>query len=173
MTVTTTKPAYNVEEIITEIVNQYGAKPSALIMILQDVQKHFRYLPQDVLEVVSKKMRLPIAQIYGVATFYRAFSLKPRGRNHVCVCTGTACHVRQAVVIVDKLERDLGIKAGETTADGEVSLETVNCLGACALGPLVTANETFWGNMTVTKVDKMLGEIRASKGAGDDSGGAA
>ena len=72
-----------------------------------------------------------------------------------------------------RLERDLGIKAGETTADGEVSLETVNCLGACALGPLVTANETFWGNMTVTKVDKMLGEIRASKGAGDDSGGAA
>lgn len=173
MTVTSTKPAYNVEEIITEIVNQYGAKPSALIMILQDVQKHFRYLPQDVLQVVSKKMLLPIAQIYGVATFYRTFSLKPRGRNHVCVCTGTACHVRQAVVIVDKLERDLGIRAGETTADGEVSLETVNCLGACALGPLVTANDVFWGNMTVSKVDKMLGGLRSSKETGDDSGGAA
>lgn len=173
MSVTITKSGYDVEQIISEIVNQYGAKPSALIMILQDVQKHFRYLPQDVLEVVSKKMRLPIAQIYGVATFYRAFSLKPRGRHHVCVCTGTACHVRQAPVIVDKLVRDLGIQAGETTSDGEVSLETVNCLGACALGPLVTSNETFWGNMTVAKVDKMLSEIRATIKRDGEQGDAA
>jgi NADH:ubiquinone oxidoreductase subunit E len=171
MTPTTTQSEYHVEEVITEIVNQYGAKPSALIMILQDVQKHFRYLPEDVLKVVSKKMRLPMAQIYGVATFYRTFSLKPKGRNHICVCTGTACHVRQAIVIVDKLERDLGIRSGETTPDGEISLESVNCLGACALGPLVTANELYYGNMTVAKVDKMLGEIRAKKVPGTGSEG--
>jgi NADH:ubiquinone oxidoreductase subunit E len=150
---------YDLQGKIEEIVAEYGAKSTALIMILQDVQKHYRYLPEEALRAVAKTMKLPLAQIYGVATFYRSFTLKPKGRNHICVCTGTACHVRQAVVIVDKLERDLGIKAGETTADGEVSMETVNCLGACALGPLVTANGIYYGNMTVTKVDKMLSEV--------------
>ena len=158
-----TEPKYDLRSSIDEIVGEYGAKPTALIMILQDVQKHYRYLPEDALRAVAKSMKLPLAQIYGVATFYRAFTLKPTGRNHICVCTGTACHVRQAVVIVDKLERDLGITAGETTADGEVSLETVNCLGACALGPLVTANGIYYGNMTVTKVDRMLSEVLHKK----------
>ena len=162
MTVTT-EPKYDLQSKIDEIVGEYGAKPTALIMILQDVQKHYRYLPEDALRAVAKSMKLPLAQIYGVATFYRTFTLKPIGKNHICVCTGTACHVRQAVVIVDKLERDLGIAAGETTANGEVSLETVNCLGACALGPLVTANGTYYGNMTVNKVDKMLSEVLHKK----------
>jgi NADH:ubiquinone oxidoreductase subunit E len=158
-----TEPKYDLQSKIEEIVGEYGAKPTALIMILQDVQKHYRYLPEDALRAVAKSMKLPLAQIYGVATFYRAFTLKPIGKNHICVCTGTACHVRQAVVIVDKLERDLGISAGETTANGEVSLETVNCLGACALGPLVTANGVYYGNMTVNKVDKMLSEVLHKK----------
>jgi NADH-quinone oxidoreductase subunit E len=157
------EPKYDLQSKIDEIVGEYGAKPTALIMILQDVQKHCRYLPEDALRAVAKSMKLPLAQIYGVATFYRTFTLKPTGKNHICVCTGTACHVRQAVVIVDKLERDLGIKSGETTADGEVSLESVNCLGACALGPLVTANGTYYGNMTVAKVDKMLDELLHKK----------
>ncbi|MCX6832863.1 MAG: NAD(P)H-dependent oxidoreductase subunit E [candidate division Zixibacteria bacterium] len=154
---------YDLQSKIEEIVGEYGAKSTALIMILQDVQKHYRYLPEEALRAVAKTMKLPLAQIYGVATFYRAFTLKPKGRNHICVCTGTACHVRQAVVIVDKLERDLGITPGETTADGEVSLETVNCLGACALGPLVTANGIYYGNMTVTKVERMLSEVLHKK----------
>ncbi|MBK7140771.1 MAG: NAD(P)H-dependent oxidoreductase subunit E [bacterium] len=154
---------FDLEQRITAIVKEYGAKPSALIMILQDIQKHFRYLPKDAMEMVAKKMRLPLAQIYGVATFYRSFSLEPKGKNHICVCTGTACHVRQANVIVDKLERDLGIKSGQTSADQQYSLESVNCLGACALGPLVTANDVYWGNMTVSKVDKMLAEVRGKK----------
>lgn len=154
---------YDLHGKIEEIVAEYGAKPTALIMILQDIQKHYRYLPEEALRAVAKSMKLPLAQIYGVATFYRAFTLKPTGRNHICVCTGTACHVRQVVVIVDKLERDLGIRAGETTVDGEVSLETVNCLGACALGPLVTANGIYYGNMTVTKVDKMLSDVLHKK----------
>jgi len=158
-----TEPKYDLQSKIDEIVGEYGAKPTALIMILQDVQKHYRYLPEDALRAVAKSMKLPLAQIYGVATFYRAFTLKPTGKNHICVCTGTACHVRQAVVIVDKLERDLGISAGETTANGEVSLETVNCLGACALGPLVTANGIYYGNMTVNKVDKMLSDVLHKK----------
>lgn len=158
-----TESKYDLQSKIEEIVGEYGAKPTALIMILQDVQKHYRYLPEEALRAVARSMKLPLAQIYGVATFYRAFTLKPTGKNHICVCTGTACHVRQAVVIVDKLERDLGITAGETTTDGEVSLETVNCLGACALGPLVTANGVYYGNMTVTKVEKMLSEVLHKK----------
>jgi NADH-quinone oxidoreductase subunit E len=154
---------FDLEKLITAIVKEYGAKPSALIMILQDIQKHYRYLPKDAMQMVAKKMRLPLAQIYGVATFYRSFSLEPKGKNHICVCTGTACHVRQANVIVDKLERDLGIKSGETSKDQQYSLERVNCLGACALGPLVTANDVYYGNMTVSKVDKMLADVRGKK----------
>jgi len=160
---------YDLNSKIDEIVGEYGAKPTALIMILQDIQKHYRYLPEEALRAVAKSMKLPLAQIYGVATFYRAFTLKPTGRNHICVCTGTACHVRQAVVIVDKLERELHITAGQTTADGEVSLETVNCLGACALGPLVTANDIYYGNMTVNKVDKMLSEVLHKKTSSSSS----
>jgi NADH-quinone oxidoreductase subunit E len=159
-TLTVAPESYDVDEAISRIVSQYGAKPSALIMILQDIQAHYRYLPKDALEAVSRAMRLPLAQIYGVATFFKAFSLTPKGKHHVCVCTGTACHVRQARVIVEKFERDLKIPVGQTTADLEYTLDTVNCLGACALGPLVTVDEAYYGNMTVTKVDRVLGELR-------------
>lgn len=155
-----TDQTYDVDEVISSIVEKYGLKPSALIMILQDVQKHYNYLPRPALVEVSKKMKLPLAQIYGVATFYKAFSLEPKGKHHVCVCTGTACHVRQASVILEKIERELGIPAGGTTKDMEFSLERVNCLGACALGPLVTVNEQYFGNMNVTRVDKMLHDVR-------------
>lgn len=157
--ITNLKEEYNVEQAIHEIVERYQAKPTALIMVLQDIQKHYRYLPKDALKLVSQKMGLPIAQIYGVATFYRTFSLKPKGKNHICVCTGTACHVRQANVIVNQLETKMGIKTGETSNDQNFSLETVNCLGACALGPLVTANDVYYGNMTATKVDRMLDKL--------------
>jgi len=147
---------YDVERAIEEIVDRYGAKPTALIMILQDIQRHYRYLRRDALEVVARRMDLPMAQVYGVATFYKAFSLTPKGKHHICVCTGTACHVRQARVILDKLDHELGIKPGETTEDMEYSLETVNCLGACALGPLVTLDDDFHGNMTGPKLERML-----------------
>ncbi len=151
---------YDLAEAIDGIVNKYEARQTALIMILQDIQKHYRYLPIETLKLVSKRMELPLAQIYGVATFYRSFSLTPKGKHHICVCTGTACHVRQASVIVDRLETSLGVKPGSTTDDREFSLETVNCLGACALGPLVTADEVYHGHMTVAKVDRMLDELK-------------
>ncbi|RPH94627.1 NAD(P)H-dependent oxidoreductase subunit E [candidate division KSB1 bacterium] len=154
---------YDLDEAITHIVNRYGSKSTALIMVLQDVQKHYRYLPMEALKAVAKKMNLPIAQIYSVATFYKAFSLTPKGKHHVCVCTGTACHVRQAAVIVDNLSRSLNIQPGETTQDGEISFETVNCLGACALGPLVTVDDEYHGNMTVTILNKLLNELRTGK----------
>jgi NADH:ubiquinone oxidoreductase subunit E len=159
----TSRAARDSDLVIETVVKKYGAKPTALIMILQDVQKHFRYLPLDALKSTAREMNLPFAQIYGVATFYKSFSLKPKGKHHVCVCTGTACHVRQADVIVDKMQRELGIKPGETTSDMEFSFETVNCLGACALGPLVTANDVYYGNMTVSKVDKMLDKLRGKE----------
>jgi NADH:ubiquinone oxidoreductase subunit E len=156
---------YSLEQAIHDIIDRYQARPTALIMVLQDIQKHYRYLPIEALQLVARKMDLPIAQIYGVATFYRAFSLKPKGKNHICVCTGTACHVRQADVIVNRLETSLGIRTGETTKDQEFSLETVNCLGACALGPLVMANDTYHGNMTVAKVATMLDRLRGKEAA--------
>ena len=158
---------YSLEQAIHDIIDRYQARPTALIMVLQDIQKHYRYLPIEALQLVARKMDLPIAQIYGVATFYRAFSLKPKGKNHICVCTGTACHVRQADVIVNRLETSLGIKPGETTKDQEFSLETVNCLGACALGPLVMANDTYHGNMTVAKVGTMLERLRGKETANE------
>jgi NADH:ubiquinone oxidoreductase subunit E len=154
---------YDLEKTITSIVNQYGAKPTALIMALQDIQKHYHFLPIDALKLVARKMNLPIAQLYGVATFFKAFSLTPKGKHHICVCTGTACHVRQATVIVDNLSRSLAINPGDTTPDGEISFETVNCLGACALGPLVTVNGEYHGNMTVTKLNKILENLRSGK----------
>jgi len=159
---------YDLAEAIDGIISKYEAKQTALIMVLQDIQKHYRYLPVEALKLVAKKMELPVAQVYGVATFYRSFSLTPKGKHHVCVCTGTACHVRQATVIVDKFQRDLGIKPGGTTPDMNFSLETVNCLGACALGPLITVDDNFYGNMTVTKVDKILDRLRGVQTSGDD-----
>ncbi|MBD3162483.1 MAG: NAD(P)H-dependent oxidoreductase subunit E [Candidatus Eisenbacteria bacterium] len=141
---------------VDEIIAAYEAKPTALIMILQEVQEVYRYLPVEALEQISKRMDIALAQIYGVATFYKSFSLTPRGKHHVCVCTGTACHVRNSRSIVEKLERDLGIKRGETTEDLEYTLETVNCVGACALGPVVIADGKYWGRLTVSDTDKML-----------------
>ncbi len=145
---------------VSGIVNKYDAQTAALIMVLQDVQKTYRYLPEDALREVAQLMHIPMARVYSVATFYRTFSLKPKGRHHICVCTGTACHVRGARLIVEKLQRDLKISPGETTPDKEYSLETVNCLGACALGPLVTADEEYFGNLTNAGVDRMMKRVR-------------
>ena len=156
-------PDYDLEDAITRIIDQYDSRPTALIMILQDIQTHYRYLPRNALDLVAERMNLPLSQIFGVATFYRAFSMKPKGKHHICVCTGTACHVRQAGVILDRLEQDLGVGVGETTADGEFSFETVNCLGACALGPLVTVDEKFHGDMDVSRLTRLLNNLRSQK----------
>jgi NADH:ubiquinone oxidoreductase subunit E len=156
---------YDLEQVISEVIQRYEARPTALIMVLQDIQKHYHYLPIDALKSVARRMNLPIAQIYGVATFYKAFSLTPKGKHHICVCTGTACHVRQANVIVDHLKRELKVEPGETTADGELSFETVNCFGACAVGPLVTVDDEFHGNVTVGSMNRILEAIRSGETA--------
>ncbi len=155
---------YDLDRAISTIIDNYGAKAPALIMALQDIQKHYNYLPIEGLKLVAREMNLPLAQIYSVATFYRAFSLTPKGKNHICVCTGTACHVRQAPVIVENLSRALGIKPGETTPDGLISYETVNCMGACALGPILTLNGEYHGKMTVSKMNRLLDKVRGIAG---------
>lgn len=151
---------FDLEQTVFSIIEYYQAKPTTLIMAMQDIQKQYNYLPRVALELVARRMSLPLAQIYSVATFYKAFSLEPKGKHHICVCTGTACHVRQASVIVDNLILSLGIKPRETTADREFSFETVNCLGACALGPLVMVDGEYHGNMTVPKMNKLLDGLR-------------
>ena len=141
---------------IGEIIDKYDGNTDSLISILQDIQSEYKYLPEDTLRHVSKSLGLPLIQVYGVATFFKAFSLKPRGKHSVCTCLGTACHVRGAPSVLDELERTLGIKNGETTDDMEYSLDTVNCLGACALGPIVVVDDEYHGQMSPGKVGKIL-----------------
>ncbi|GAB4548097.1 MAG: NAD(P)H-dependent oxidoreductase subunit E [Anaerolineae bacterium] len=133
---------------------------SSLLAVLGAVQTRYRYLPRDVLILVSERLDIPLSQVYSVATFYNAFSLKPQGRHKFQVCTGTACHVRGALQVLDRLESQLGIRAGETSPDLEYTLETVNCLGACALGPVVVADGAYARQMTASKVDRLLKQVK-------------
>lgn len=143
-----------------QIVKKHEGDKSALIAVLQDIQEAFNYLPKDALKTAANVMNVPFSRVYEAATFYTAFSLKPRGENVVRICTGTACHVRGAAALQDKFERTLGIKPGETTPDGKFSLETVNCVGACALGPVVVINTDYHGQVTMKKVDKIIEKIK-------------
>ncbi len=145
---------------VDKIVDKYKRKKSALIGILQDIQSEYNYLPKEALLHLRKSLDVSLIQIYGIATFYKSFSLKPRGKHLISICLGTACHVRGAVRILEKIERSLTIKSGQTTEDFMFTLETVNCLGACALGPLMVVNGEYFGKMTSAKVDKILSRIR-------------
>ncbi|WAC07603.1 MAG: NAD(P)H-dependent oxidoreductase subunit E [Thermodesulfobacteriota bacterium] len=147
------------EANVKEIIKRYGEDKSFLVPILQDVQKRFNYLPKEALNNVSTLLGVPISQIYHVATFYKAFSLTPRGKHQFSLCLGTACHVRNAPLIKEHLERNLYIKAGETTSDLKFTFETVNCLGACALGPIMVVDGEYHGQMTIAKTNKILKNI--------------
>jgi NADH-quinone oxidoreductase subunit E len=145
---------------VDALIAKYGYDEASVIAILQDIQEGRRYVPPELLRELSARLGVPLARLYGVATFYKAFSLRPKGR-HVCsVCTGTACHVKGAPRLIDKLERDLKIAAGDTTRDLRFTLETVNCVGACALAPLVVVDEDHLGKMTAGKLDKALKAYR-------------
>jgi NADH-quinone oxidoreductase subunit E len=151
---------------ITGIIGKYGTYKNVLIPVLQDIQAEYNWLPQETLEIVSRELGIPLMDVYGVATFYRTFSLKPRGKNIITVCLGTACHVRGGQRIADFFSREMGIAAGETTKDMKFTFETVNCLGACALGPIVVVNGAYHGQMTTTKATILLKGIRKSEGRG-------
>ncbi len=147
------------EDKIKPILNRYGLQKSFLVPILQDVQKEFNYLPEDALICLASLLEIPISHIYEVATFYKAFSLKPLGKNRISICLGTACHVRGAPVIKSHIERTLGIEAGETSSDLEFTFESVNCLGACALGPVLVVNDEYHGQITIAKTNKILNQL--------------
>jgi NADH-quinone oxidoreductase subunit E len=146
--------------VVSAIIQKNEGAYGSLITILEEIQSEFGYLPQEALALVAEKTRRPLVDIYGIATFYRAFSLRPKGRHLVSVCLGTACHVRGAPLIVGEFEQRLGVKPGETTADYEFTLETVNCLGACALGPVVVADTNYFSKVRQAKIDRILTKVR-------------
>ncbi len=147
-------------EKLDSILENFNADKESIIGLLQDIHKEYRYLPEDVLHEVSKRLNVPLSRLYSLVTFYSGFRLEPMGKHHVCTCVGTACHVRGAPLVVDTVERELQIKAGETTPDNNITFDTVNCVGACALGPLVTVDEDFHGKMDQKKVKKLLKELK-------------
>ncbi len=148
---------------IDGIIDHYEGKESAILAILQDIQAKERYLPKEALEHVGEKLHIPINKIYRIATFYRAFSLTPRGRHEVHVCLGTACHVRGAQRILDQVAMELKVRPGETTPDRNFTLGTVNCLGVCASGPIVEVDGEYFGGMISIKVEGVLKKFRSDK----------
>ena len=143
-------------DVADVIVDKYGQKPWALISILQDIQEEAGYLSPDVLKRVAKKMDLPLTQIYGVVTFYRSLSLTPQGKHIVTFCVGTACHVRGADRVLAEVSDLLEIEPGQTTTDGEFTLKVANCLGACAIGPVMVLDGKYHGKMSASKAKKLL-----------------
>ncbi len=150
---------------INEIINREATGDGSLIAALEEIQERYRYLPPEALILASEQLGLPLSQAYSVATFYNAFSLKPKGKHCLHVCMGTACHVRGSPQVLDRLQSKLGIKAGETTRDHLFTLETVNCLGACALGPILVTDEEYSGQMTTQKVDRLIKNILRAEAA--------
>jgi len=148
---------------IQSIVKKHQGLKKNLIAILLDIQDTYHYLPQESLCCVSDALGMPLIEIVGVATFYRAFSLTPRGKHTCLVCMGTACHVRGGPKILDEFERQLDIKAGDTTKDGHFTLETVACLGCCAIGPVVVIDEAYHGHATIRKVGSILKKYQKGK----------
>lgn len=158
------------KEAADEIIARYNHQQMHLISMLHDLQNRYNYLPKHILGYMAQKIKVPLSQVYQVATFYTAFSLEPRGRHHIKVCTGTACHVRGAPRILDVITRSLAIEPGKTTADGEFSLETVNCLGACAMGPVIVVD----GEYHQTKPEKVMELLESIRGgAGSKPGDSA
>ncbi len=145
------------------ILASYPAEEASLIQVLQDVQRAYRYLPCDVLVKVAEALHVPLAKVFSVGTFYKAFALTPQGRTVIKVCTGTACHIRGATQLVDEVARTLKIAPGETTADLAFTLQTVNCVGACAMAPVLIVGETYHGNAKAAKLESYL----AAEEAGD------
>jgi NADH-quinone oxidoreductase subunit E len=144
------------DEKVEAILGKYDRNKRFLVSVLQDIQREYYYLPKEILVDVSQALNLPLSQIFSVATFFKAFSLEPRGRHLVNVCVGTACHVRGATRVLESIERETGIKSGETDADLKFSLEAVNCLGCCALGPVMVVDGEYHGKLSTAKVAEIL-----------------
>ena len=148
----------DVQDKMNEIFSRHKGDRQELIPILQETQEQFRYLPAAAMKEIARFLRIPESTIYGVSTFYAQFKLTPLGKRIIRVCRGTACHVRGATKVLDEIEKRLGIKAGETTDDLEYTLETVACIGACALAPTMTIEGETYGKMSTKKVAEVLGD---------------
>jgi NADH-quinone oxidoreductase subunit E len=151
---------------INAIINKVAVRDGSLINALEEIQERFRYLPPEALILASERLGVPLSQAYSVATFYNAFSLKPKGKHCLNVCMGTACHVRGSPQVLERLESKLGIKTSGTTRDHLFTLETVNCLGACALGPIVVTDGEYSGQMNPQKTDQLLKSILRAEAEG-------
>lgn len=138
------------------IVQKYPIEQRYTLAILQDIQKEFKFIPKEVLQMISEYLNVPLSKLYSMATFYKALSLKPKGENIIKVCDGTACHIKSSLTVLDEIEKLLLIKPGETTQDGKFSLETVNCLGSCAIAPVIVVNEKYYGKVTPTIVREII-----------------
>lgn len=145
------------------IIKKHPQEKKYLMPILQDIQAKFNYLPQNALIKVSEALEVPLMDVISIATFYNIFSLTPRGKHVITICLGTACHVRGAPLVLEEFKRRLNIRVGETTEDNLFTLETVNCLGACALGPIAVIDGDYYGQMKIRKVDKLIKKFRPEK----------
>lgn len=152
--------------VLDSILDQHSRDPANIVAILQDIQAQANWLPAEDLRYVCTELDMPLSKMMGLATFYKAFSLQPRGKHIVSVCLGTACHVRGAERIVGAVERELGIKGGETDEELQWTLETVGCLGACALGPIVVVDGEYHGQMTSAKATRLLKRVKKAEGNG-------
>lgn len=146
------------EEKLDELIARYKSQKGAMIPVLQQAQEIYGYLPEQVLRHISKGMKVPIAKVYGVVTFYAQFRLNPMGRNVISTCLGTACHVRGGAKVLDKIENELKVKDGETTEDGRYTLEIVNCIGACGLAPVISVNGEVHGRLTPEQIPGILAQ---------------
>ena len=151
---------------VDAILKEHKSRKSAIISILQDVQKHYRYLPEDVLSYVAKRLGLSEAKVFSVATFYDNFSLEPKGKYVIKVCDGTACHVRKSIPILEALRKDLGLSAQKHTTDDMLfTVETVSCLGTCGLAPVLTINDKVHPSMTPELAKELLAGLKAEEEA--------
>ena len=151
-----------------KLIDEFEGDQSELIHILHEIQKKLGYIPAQAVSLISKHLKISESEIFGVLTFYKAFSLKPRGEHLITICMGTACHVRGAPMILDEFKRKLGIESGETTEDNQLTLETVNCVGACALGPIAIADGEYHGQLKTREVDKIIEELMNKKKNGSE-----
>ncbi|MDO5563883.1 MAG: NAD(P)H-dependent oxidoreductase subunit E [Eubacteriales bacterium] len=148
------------EKEIKLILDSYKSERRYALFMLQDMQNKFQFVPRNGMEMLSKYLDCPISELYAMATFYKALSLKPKGKHIIKCCDGTACHIRGSLNLVGELKRKLGVEPGETTKDGLFSFETVNCMGSCALAPVVVIDEKYYGKVTMEQLPKILDEYR-------------
>ena len=153
-------------QAIESLLQERKSQPHQLIEVLQDVQETYGYIPEEAMTTIAKNLGVPLIEVYRVASFYKAFSLKPRGKNVLTLCQGTACHVRQAKLLLNQALTQLKVNPGEISEDGLFTVEHVNCLGACALGPVVVQNGTYHHHMTPGKIRTLINSIRKAEKEG-------